>query len=275
MIKNIEQIKEYYYPEDLSKNREEGISAFVRCKNEETIVPSLLSIKDFFTEIVVIFNNSADRSEELVRKLNLPNVKIFYYPFDVVPAGPDTKNINQYSLHHIVYYTNYCISLTSKKWVYRFDGDNIALPNFYELKNIVQSDRYNSIEDRAWDLVGSNCNMLGSQEYCSFEKRLIKINDNVRYILNGNQTAEEPYVPGLSYRVEESTFLHLRWCLSKPQKYWKQDWESDPHFKAIKERHLPIKKYEGKIPFVLQKYLELNRNSDKLIELYHNGELNG
>ena len=275
MIKNIEQIKEYYYPEDLSINRSKGISAICRCHNEEEFcILSLLSVKDFFDEIICVFNNCTDRSEELVRKLNLPNVKIFYYPFKIVPAGPETKNVCINSVKNIVFYTNYCISLSNYDWIYRWDLDNIALPNFYELKNIVQSDRYNSIEDRAWDLVGLNCNMLGSQEYCSFEKRLIKINDNVRYILNGNQTAEEPYVPGLSYRVEESTFLHLRWCLSKPEKYWKIGWENDPHFKSIFERHMPIKKYEGNLPKILKDYLELDRDSDKLIELYKRDQLN-
>ncbi len=274
MIQNIELREKYYHPYDLSQNRKSGISAICRCKNEEEFcIPSLLSVKDFFNELIIVLNKCTDKSEELIKKLNLPNVKIFQYPFDVIPAGPDTKDVSIHSLSHIVYYTNYCISLSSHEWIYRFDLDHIARPNFYNLKDIISCDRYNSVEDRGFDLVGPNCDQLGSQEMCSFERRLIRIKDNVRYILSPNKYAEQAYVPGLSYRVEEPTFIHCRWCLSNPIKYWKSDWENDPHFKAIKDRHDPVKSYEGPLPSVLQKYLELRKDPIKLIDLYHQGKI--
>lgn len=275
MIKNIERIEKYYYPYDLSKNRKNGVSAVVRCKDEaEFIIPSLLSVKDFFDEIVIVLNNCIDKTEELIKLLNLPNLKIFYYPFDVIPAGPESIKVDPLSVHNIVYYTNYSFSLTNYKWVYRFDADHIALPNFYDLKNIIACDRYNSIEDRGIDLVGQNCDMLGSQEMCSFEKRLVKITPEFKYIVTPNKMAEMPNCTGLSYKVEEPTFLHVKWCAKDAGRKWTNGWQGIHHFKAIKDRHYPVKRYEGEIPFVLQKYLELGKNSYRLIDLYHNGKLN-
>lgn len=274
MIHNTEGIQKYHYPVDLSKNRKGGVSAFLRCKNEEEfIVPSLLSVKNFFDEIVVILNCCTDRTEELIRKLNLPNVKIFYYPFEIVSAGPLTKDLCVNSIKNIVFYTNYCISLTTREWVYRFDGDNIALPCFYDLKNIIACDKYDSIEDRAWDLVGPKCDMLGSQEMVSFEARLIRIKDNVRYILSANQFAEQAYVPGSSFRVNEPTFVHMKHSKIDPQHQWNEKERSMDHFKSIIGRHVPVKKYNGEYPEILKKYLELNRDSDELIKLYNNGLL--
>jgi len=269
MIKNIERLEDFYYAADMSKDRVPGISAICRCKNEqEFIIPSLLSVKDFFDEIIIVFNNSTDYSEELVRKLNLPNVKIFQYPFDIVPAGPDNPNISPHSIHSIVHYTNFCISKSNREWIHRMDLDTIAFPSFSNIKEIIKSDIYNSIEERHLDLVGINCDQLGSQEMCSFEKRLIRIRDNVRYILSPNNYAEQAYCPGLAYKVDEPTFCHMRWCLSNPGKYWKQGWQNDPHFKAILERHAPVKKYEGELPQVLIDYLKLNKNPYKLINFY-------
>jgi len=274
MITNIENISDYFYPADLYRDRTEGISAVVRCKNEEEfIIPSLLSIKDFFDEIIIILNCCDDKTWLLLNALKLPNMKMFYYDEPIIAAGPENIIVNPLSIHHIVYYTNYCFSLTNYKWVYRFDGDHIVLPNFYDLKNIIACDRYSSIEDRGIDLVGQNCDMLGSQEMCSFEKRLVKITPEFKYIVTPNKMAEMPNCTGLSYRVEQPTFLHMKHCCKDIGRKWTNGWQGIHHFKAIKERHDPIKKYDGEIPFVLQKYLELGKDPLKLIDLYHNGKI--
>lgn len=274
MIENIENLERYFYPKDLSRNRKDGVSAVVRCKDEaEFIIPSLLSIKDFFNEIVVILNCSTDKTWFLLNELKLPNLKIFYYDEPIIPAGPESVDVNPLSVHHIVYYTNYCFSLTNYNWVYRFDADHIALPNFYDLKNIIACDRYNSIEDRGIDLVGQNCDMLGSQEMCSFEKRLVKITPEFKYIVTPNKMAEMPNCTGLSYKVEEPTFLHVKWCAKDAGRKWTNGWQGIHHFKAIKERHDPIKSYSGPLPNILKLYLKLNKDPYQLIDLYHNGKI--
>lgn len=274
MIKNIENIERYFYEPDLSLNREDGVSAIVRVKNEEEfIIPSLLSIKDFFDEIIIILNCSTDKTFELVDSLNLPNLKIFNYDQPIVPAGPESVDVDANSVHNIVYFTNFCISLSSRRWIYRWDGDNVALPNFNNSKTIISFDIYNSLEDRAWDLVGEECNQLGSQEMCSFERRLIRVSPGVKYIQSPNKYAEMAQVSGLSYRVDEPTFVHLKWCAKQPGRKWSNNWQGIHHFKAIKDRHNAIKSYNGPIPDILKLYLDLDKNPYKLIDLYHKGKI--
>src|ERR1051326_4331672 len=67
-----------------------GISAFIRCRNEEEfIVASILSAYRVFDEIVVILNRSTDRTRELVQDLmtDHPKIRLAEYDFDVAPAG--------------------------------------------------------------------------------------------------------------------------------------------------------------------------------------------
>jgi len=270
MIKNIEKIEKYYYPADLSKNRKPGVSAICRCKNEEEFcIPSILSVKDFFDEIIVILNNCTDKTPILLNALKLPNMKIFYYDEDIIEAGPRKVDISDLSTKSIVYYTNYCISLSSYEWIYRWDLDNIALSNFNDLRNIINKNELNWVEDRAFDIV--NDSWIGSQQMVSFEKRLIRIKDNVRYISSPNRYAEQAYIPGIGMRIEKPTFFHMRWSVSNPGKYWPNNWMEIPHFRDIYNRHIPIIPYSGEFPKILIKYNQLNKDPYKLIELYHNG----
>jgi hypothetical protein len=113
--------------------------------------------------------------------------------------------------------------------------------------------------------------MLGSQEMVSFEKRLIRIRDNVRYILSPNQFCEQAYVPGLSFRVDEPTFVHMKWCKNNPGHQWKNNWRNEPHFRAIEDRHKSLIGYTGPIPDILIKYNKLGRDPDRLIGEINNG----
>jgi glycosyltransferase involved in cell wall biosynthesis len=274
MIKNLENIEKYFYPSDLSLNRKNGVSAIVRVKNEEEfIIPSLLSVKDFFDEFIIILNQCTDKTPILLNALKLPNTKIFYYDEYIVPAGPESLGLDSNSIHSIVYYTNYCISLSNYKWIYRFDADHIALPMFFEMKHLIKSDRYNSVEDRGIDLVGSNCNMLGSQEMCSFEKRLVRISSGFKYVVAHSNMSEMPNSYGISYRIESPTFLHMKWCCKDSGRKWTKGWQGIHHFKSIKDRHDPVKNYNDPLPDILKLYLDLDKDPYKLIDLYHKGKI--
>jgi len=274
LVKNVENKGQFFYPSDLSLNRKDGVSAIVRIKNEdEFIIPSLLSTQDFFDEFIIILNKCTDKTEELLRLLNLPNAKIYYYNEDVVPAGPESLGLDANSVNHIVYYTNYCISLSNNNWIYRWDADHIATSVFFDLKHLIKSDKYTSIEDRGFDIVGPQCNMLGSQQMCSFEKRLVKIVSGFKYVISPSRMSEMPNSCGLSYRIEDPTFLHLKWCSKNAGRKWAKNWEAIPHFKSIKERHDPVSPYNGEIPDILKLYLDLNKDPYKLIDLYHKGKI--
>ena len=93
-------------------HKENGISVFMRVKNEEDwIKHSILSISDFADEIIIGDNGSNDRSVEIVKDL----------------IDNDQK-INLYECPHmkIDELTNFLLKKASYRWVMKWDADFVA-----------------------------------------------------------------------------------------------------------------------------------------------------
>lgn len=121
--------------------RPAGLSAFVRCRNEEEyIVASLLSGYRVFDEILVILNHSTDRTRELVEDLmtDHPKIRLLEYPhrcqpvgqgyFEGVAATPDTS---------LARYYNWCTGQTTFSHVCKWDGDMVALPELEQVRALI------------------------------------------------------------------------------------------------------------------------------------------
>jgi glycosyltransferase involved in cell wall biosynthesis len=113
-------------------SRPVGLSAFVRCKNEEEyIVASLLSVYRIFDEIVVILNNSTDRTRELVEELIVdhPKIRIVEYPHECAAVGVKYfESVSTNPISSIAKYYNWCVEQTEFSHVCKWDGDMIAIP---------------------------------------------------------------------------------------------------------------------------------------------------
>ena len=120
-----------------------GLSAFVRCKNEEEyIVGSLTSAYRVFDEIVVILNNSTDRTRELVEDLitDHPKIRLVNYDLECAPVGPGY--LNKVKKNHdlsLAKYYNWCLEQTTYSHVCKWDGDMIALPTFERVRDLIGS----------------------------------------------------------------------------------------------------------------------------------------
>jgi glycosyltransferase involved in cell wall biosynthesis len=93
-------------------DKEDGISVFIRLKNEEDWIRySILSIKDFADEIIVGDNGSEDKSLEIVEGLidEGLNIKLYKCPH---------MRINEL--------TDFVLKKASYKWVMKWDADFIA-----------------------------------------------------------------------------------------------------------------------------------------------------
>ena len=142
--------------------RSTGLSAFVRCKNEEEyIVACLMSVVRIFDEIVVVLNNSTDRTEELVADLasHHSNIRILSYAPECATIGPgylDRARANPES--SIARYYNWCVEQTTFSHVCKWDGDMIATPVLEQVRrlfagsDVVLFDGYDVLGEHTTDL---------------------------------------------------------------------------------------------------------------------------
>ncbi|MCF7792791.1 MAG: glycosyltransferase family 2 protein [Candidatus Cloacimonetes bacterium] len=93
--------------------RKNGISVMMRVNNEEKwIAQSLLSLNEFADEVVVINNNSTDNTLQEIENVK-PELK-----FKLILENENSNDICKVS--------NHALSLTSYRWIFRWDSDFIA-----------------------------------------------------------------------------------------------------------------------------------------------------
>lgn len=113
----------------------------MRCKNEqEYIVASLASCHRVFDEIVVIFNNSTDRSRALVEDLatDRQNIRLLDYPQVLAPIGLGYYDrVTAEPSKSLARYYNWCLEQTRFSHVCKWDGDMIATPVFERVRDYV------------------------------------------------------------------------------------------------------------------------------------------
>jgi len=113
------------------KEKQPGLSAMLRIKNEEDrIFYCLTSILDVFDEIVLVDNASEDQTvavvREFKRRFDTENkIKCYFYPFTVSRYGPEHFDTPEDSVHSVVYYYNWTLSLCTRTFVCKWDGDMV------------------------------------------------------------------------------------------------------------------------------------------------------
>ncbi|MFC1898222.1 glycosyltransferase [Candidatus Cloacimonadota bacterium] len=113
----------------LTKNvqRRNGISVMIRVRDEEEwIAKSLLSLNEFADEVVVVNNNSLDYTLEEIEKVRK---KLKY---DLILENEISNDICNVS--------NHALSLTSYRWIFRWDSDFVAYTS--DVRNIKKLRKY-------------------------------------------------------------------------------------------------------------------------------------
>lgn len=113
--------------------RDEGLSGFMRLRNEaEFLEATVLSWINVLDELIIVFNNCQDATEEIARNLaeKYPEkIKIYHYLPQVYPQGSkQNRSLPANSPHSLVHYYNFALSRTTKKWAIKIDGD-LIIPN--------------------------------------------------------------------------------------------------------------------------------------------------
>ncbi len=113
-----------------SKKREKGMSGFMRLRNEwEFLAQSIESWLPELDELVIVYNNCQDNTEEVVRCFvnKYPEkIKAYHYIPIVYPQGSEKyKKLNVNNPHSLVYYYNFALSKTTRQYAIKIDGDLI------------------------------------------------------------------------------------------------------------------------------------------------------
>ena len=200
------------------------LSAVMRCKNEEEyVVASILSIYRIFDEIVVILNNSTDRTRKLIEDLlsDHPKIRLLEYANECSPIGPGYhERILANPEASLAKYYNWCLEQTSFSHVCKWDGDMIATPVFEQVRALIKSSDVVMFD--GYDVLG--------KDTTDFEARIFKYDPaRARYVdWDLYEVLEHNYAK--KSHVREKCYLHMKLV----KKEWiHKDW-SNPNLLATR-----------------------------------------
>jgi glycosyltransferase involved in cell wall biosynthesis len=201
-----------------------GLSAVMRCKNEEEyVVASILSIYRIFDEIVVVLNNSTDQTRKLIEDLlyNHPKIRLLEYANECSPIGPDyCERVLAKPEASLAKYYNWCLDQTSFSHVCKWDGDMIATPVFEQVRALIKSSDVVMFD--GYDVLG--------KDTTDFEARIFKYDPaRARYVdWDLYEVLEHDYAK-ISI-VREQCYLHMKLV----KKDWiNKEW-SNPNLQATR-----------------------------------------
>jgi glycosyltransferase involved in cell wall biosynthesis len=199
----------------------------MRCKNEEEyVVASILSIYRIFDEIVVVLNNSTDRTRKLIEDLvpDHPKIRLLEYSNECCPIGPGYyESVLGNPETSLAKYYNWCVEQTSFSHVCKWDGDMVATPVFEQVRTLIKSSDVVIFD--GYDVLGKLTT--------DYEPRIFKYDPiRARYVDWDLYEVLEHNYAKISC-VREKCYLHMKLV----KKEWiKREW-SNPNLLA--ERSVP------------------------------------
>jgi len=273
---NHEGYTDYNIDQTAWRDPKPGLSAMLRLANEEEwIKPAVESIIDWHDEIICTLQCSKDNTESILRSFNSPKIKIYHYPFKSWPNGPGHDKQIKNSVHNNAYFYNWSLSLTTRQWVSKWDGDMVAHDWLgSRIHAIINEDKYYLIYLCGINIVHDLIHKSATQPIIAeVEPRFFLIKPTI-YYTTGDASEELRYPPemrtkaniyyvtgnntqklhrnpkGRSQWIEEPSYLHFKWAKNYASAHmaWPENWEQMPRFVKLNERANPGEKYNGPIP---------------------------
>jgi hypothetical protein len=154
-----------------NKMAEDGISFMLRIHNEEgTLEQSVRSLTEHLTipyEIVMILHRCTDRSAEIATRLaeEFATIRIYTYTVQISRAGYETLATDASSSHSLPTYYNWCRTLCSMKWIFKWDADFVASPGLVGFLN--NREWLASSQPECIRMTAVNADMKNSEIYLS------------------------------------------------------------------------------------------------------------
>lgn len=209
-----------FIPEE---NRTDGISGFMRLRNEaeflERAVDSWMPLLD---ELIIVYNNCQDDTGRIAlacaRKYP-GKIKVYHYHPIVTPQGSSQNNADTVnSPHNLVYYYNYALSKTTRRWAIKIDGDQI-IPT--EALALEIRKKYEEMREQTPDAVLpiSGVNLIdnkgklyvpSSSMYCTLygDLCLFRVDEKTRFVPHG--TLEALYLEHRTLLPRMFAYYHMK-----------------------------------------------------------------
>ncbi|MCW5697368.1 MAG: glycosyltransferase family 2 protein [Bauldia sp.] len=233
------------------EGREDGISAAVRLRNEEEWVePAIRSILPWCDEVVAALQCCTDRTEEVLRSIDDPKIRIVHYPFLSHPNGPGHDQHPDDSVYDRSYFYNWTLAQTRFSHALKWDGDMVAF-DWLGIDLKLASARSDIVRFNGIDIVGPGLN-LGVRHHTAMDPRLFLVTPETFYTQGARcEQFSARRLP--SEALDMPAYLHFKWSKSRASatKSWPGGWESLEHFQKIMERSVPVAPYNGPLPAVL------------------------
>jgi glycosyltransferase involved in cell wall biosynthesis len=203
-----------------NSKRVNGISAFMRIKNgEDYLEESILSVVNQVDEIVCVFNDSIDNTENILISLEnkYPNkIKVYkYIPIVYPPNSKEYLELPDTSKHSLAYYYNFALSKTTFSYCFKFDDDEIFIPDILIKFKKLLEDKTNVnkvIEMQGINLVDYKEKMyvsLKNTHTAGVDTLFFKFNEKCRFIKTpSHEWFRHPY----SVLKRELSFYHTKRC---------------------------------------------------------------
>jgi glycosyltransferase involved in cell wall biosynthesis len=166
--------------------RKQGISGFVRVRNEEEWLGlSIESHIPFLDEIIIVYNRCTDSTPEIAKNLEKKypkKIRSICYEPDVFPQGSQKAiDLPENSPHSLANYYNFALCQTSFRIALKVDGDQIAIPSEYKkMINFVSRQRIFPFyyRYRGINLYNNdgNVGVQGSKNFTGLDRGFFEIN---------------------------------------------------------------------------------------------------
>jgi glycosyltransferase involved in cell wall biosynthesis len=229
------------------------ITAMVRVKNEqEFLLQSICSIIDHVDEVVIIDNNSTDGTGVIIDYLKEKyrnKVKSYEYNHDVAGIGECYRNLQKTDpkspglLHN---YYNWCLSKCSMPFIMKWDGDMIAMDNFYDYIEIFKKSGYLKFDFGGYNVAADRINSLTLDALIEprvYPKLFTKF-------INIGLDCEELSIWVINEKrmlIKEQMYLHTKYCKAVPHANF------SPLFSEVFSKKLKI---GNKLPEIAVKALD-------------------
>jgi len=256
-LKNHEGFAKYDIDPSAWQNRKPGLSAMVRLANEdEWIGPTIESIINWHDEIICTLQCSTDKTEQILRSFNSPKIRIYHYPFKSWPGGPGYNKQIRNSVYHNAYFYNWGLTLTTRQWVSKWDGDMVAHDWLgVKIRQIIDEGRFHIIYLSGINIVHGLKHMSATQPIIvEGQPRFFLIKPGVCYATGQNtQKLNRAALPYEKW-IEEPSYLHFKWAKNWESAHtsWPENWQQMPELVKVNEREKRGERYDGPIPKALQ-----------------------